>query len=278
MISWEEAVTWLCQQDGQGALVRACYYDNPLLGAAERYHESEEWGELSAWLPTKPGKVLDLGAGRGISSFAFAKDGWSVTALEPDPSDFVGAGAIRSLVEEGGIPIEIVEEWGESLPFPDAHFDAVYGRAVFHHANDLDDFCRETYRVLKPGGRLILTREHVLSKEEDLQAFLDSHPLHHLYGGEAAYTLERYLGALKSAGFDRIETTGTLSSAVNFFPETREEVEARLEKSLRERRKKKIGPLARVFPISKGALAGEAIRLEGEANDPGRLYSFVCER
>ena len=43
-------------------------------------------------------QALDLGAGRGISSYALAREGWQVTALEPDPSMLIGAGAIRSLV------------------------------------------------------------------------------------------------------------------------------------------------------------------------------------
>ena len=278
MITWEEAVSWLRDQEGQEYLVRACYYDDPLLAAAGRFHESEEWNALRNWLPAARGKALDIGAGRGISSYAFARDGWSVTALEPDSSPLVGAGAIRSLVEDGDVEIEVVEEWGESLPFPDESFDVVYGRAVFHHANDLDDFCREAHRVLRPGGRLVLTREHVLSREEDLQAFLDSHPLHHLYGGEAAYTLERYLGALGKAGFETVETTGPLSSVINYFPEQVADVERRLADRVTERRRRKLGPLASLLPVSSGAVAREALRQEADADDPGRLYSFFCIR
>ena len=39
-----------------------------------------------------------------------------VTAVEPDPSDLVGAGAIRALSKETGVAIEVVEAFGEAVP------------------------------------------------------------------------------------------------------------------------------------------------------------------
>jgi SAM-dependent methyltransferase len=274
MITWEHAVEQLRQDPGQRDLVLSCYYDDPLVDAAERFAASEEWASLGELLPS-PGRVLDLGAGRGISSFAFAKSGWQVTALEPDPSSVVGAGAIRALSSESGIPIEVVEKWGEELPFADEHFDLVYGRAVFHHARDLEAFCREAARVLKPGGRLLLTREHVLSKEEDLGQFFKTHHLHRLYGGEYAYTLERYLGAIRTGGFEIDRIIGPKSSAVNFAPETTEEV----ARALKERRLKRIGRLRSFFAgWSKDRFLEEARLWEEKMKMPGRLYTFVADK
>jgi len=42
-LSWEEAIDWLLHQSEQAQLVVDCYYDNPLIGAAERYWHSDEW-------------------------------------------------------------------------------------------------------------------------------------------------------------------------------------------------------------------------------------------
>ena len=53
--------------------------------------------------------------------------------------------------------------------------------------------CEEVARVLKPGGTFIATREHVISKKEDLPVFLANHPLHRFYGGENAFVLQKYL-------------------------------------------------------------------------------------
>jgi len=81
MLTWEEAVQWLRDQPEQSELVKHCYYDDPLETAAERFFQSEEWTEVISLLNSKSsGQVLDIGAGRGISSYAFAKSGYSVTA------------------------------------------------------------------------------------------------------------------------------------------------------------------------------------------------------
>jgi len=274
MITWEEAVEQLRRDPAQAELIRSCYYDDPLKAAAERFAAGEEWAAVRALLPA-PAKVLELGAGRGISSYAFAKAGWKVTALEPDASDVVGAGAIRSLAQDAGVAIEVVENWGESLPFPGGTFDLVYGRAVFHHARDLEAFCAEACRVLKPGGKVLLTREHVLTAEDDLRQFLDRHPLHRLYGGEAAYTLARYTGALESAGLKVTRIIGPKSSPINFFPETAANITA----ALRARRRKRIGWFRDLLAgNAAGSLAEERQLWEGKMKVPGRLYSFLADK
>src|SRR4051812_17248898 len=108
-MTWEQAVDWLIQQPGSEVLVKACFYDDPLIDAATRYWQSTEWRAVRDLLPATPGKALDIGAGRGISSYALARDGWNVTALEPDPSEKVGAGAIRKLANEADLKIEIAQ-------------------------------------------------------------------------------------------------------------------------------------------------------------------------
>ena len=193
-MTWEQAVDWLKLQPQHTALTKACFYDDPLIEAAQRYSVSTEWQAVRHLLKGLSGKALDIGAGRGISSYALAKDGWSVTALEPDPSASVGAGAVRQLAVEADISINVVQEWGEKLPFASGEFDLVYCRAVLHHADDLNALCIEAARVLREGGMMIATREHVLTNHGELQRFLRAHPLHDLYGGEHAYLLPEYIG------------------------------------------------------------------------------------
>ncbi len=275
-ISWEEAVCRLRADPGQQELVRDCYYDDPIDEAAARYAGSEEWQEVCRLLAGKiPGAVLDIGAGRGISSYAFARHGCTVTALEPDPSPLVGAGAIRELVARTGLPVVIVEESGERLPFADESFDIVYGRAVCHHAERLEDFCAEAGRVLKKGGTLLMTREHAISRKSDLQAFLDAHPLHALYGGENAYRVEEYAAAIRNAGLRELQVIGPFENVINYAPMTTAEIRRLIGQSW-------------PFPIGKGTverLAGwsafrawQGRRLSRQCDDPGRLYTFRASK
>ena len=164
-MTWEEAIRWLKRQPDQAALVKACYYDDPLETASKRFHVSTEWAAVQHILSGRSGRALDIGAGRGISSYALARDGWSVSALEPDPSAEVGADAIRNLAASCRLDIEVVEKWGEQLPFADAQFDLVYCRAVLHHARNLSSLCAEAARVLKPGGIMLATRACALAQE-----------------------------------------------------------------------------------------------------------------
>ena len=275
--SWEQTVQWLREQPEQQELVLAAYYDDPLSAAADRYWRSEEWQAIQLLLPPTPGLALDVGAGRGIASYALAKEGFAVTALEPDSSALVGAQAIRSLAAASGLPIEVTQEFSERLPFADAQFDVVFARAVLHHTSDLAAACGEFYRVLKPGGCLLAVREHVISRPEDLPAFLDLHPLHKLYGGENAFLLQHYVAAIRAAGFRLQKVLTPFESAINFSPHTETSLRAELAKRMTRR-----------FPGARRLVAGfldlpplwaVARRVLGRVDHrPGRLYSFIAQR
>lgn len=275
--SWEDAVAWLRQQSDQGQLVADCYYDDPLIGAADRYWNSEEWQAVRAKLANRSGSALDVGAGRGIASYALAREGFAVTALEPDSSELVGAGAIRKLAAESVLPIQVVEEFSERLPFTDGTFDVVFARAVLHHTRDLEAACREFYRVLKPGGLFLAIREHVISSPADLPRFLEQHPLHRLYGGEHAFLLKEYVAALRMAGFANLDVVSPWHSPLNFAPYTLNSLKDELAQLAGSRHpglyrvvRALIG-MPGIWRLCRGILK----RID---HRPGRLYSFVAER
>jgi len=272
--SSEGAVRWLFQQPDKKNLLEALYLDPPVAGAAERFRASEEWQAVRALLRTKPGRALDVGAGNSIASYALARDGWTTIALEPDPSELVWTGAIRELAAETGAPIEIVSGFAENLPFPDSSFDLVYGRQVLHHARQLEGLCRELVRVLKPGGMLLASREHVVSNGGQLKRFLSEHPLHARYGGENAFQLSRYKRALRQAGADQLKVVRPLGSVINYAPKTR----VALQDELVER-VGRLGGRFLAWPLSSEFVFHMVLRvLTAVDRRPGRPFSFIATK
>jgi SAM-dependent methyltransferase len=274
-MSWEDAVRWLIARPDRQDLVRDCYFDPPLAAAADRYRASGEWAAARAFLPRPPGRALDLGAGNGIVSAALAGDGWTVAALEPDPSALVGAGAVAALSAERGLGVAVVRGWGEALPFRDGAFDAVVCRQVLHHAADLPGLCREIARVLRPGGRLLALRDHVVAGPGEMEAFFAVHPLHALYGGENAFTEAQYLSAFRGAGLSVERRLRSFDSPVNLAPRTSE----RLWREIGVRLAGRAGGAALAGAMRFPGLGAAALRLLSAVDRrPGRLFSFVCAK
>ena len=274
-MTWEEAILWLRAQDDQQELVRLCYYDDPLEAAAARFAESEEWAATTQLLSTHlPGRVLEIGAGRGIVSHAFARLGCLVTALEPDAGEVVGRGAIEHLCRRTGVIIDSAAGHGEALPFANGSFDVVYGRAVLHHARDLRLFCAEAARVLRPGGVALFVREHVISRAEDLDAFRAAHPLHPQCGGEAAYPLAEFEMSLRRAGLRLGRVIGPLENAVNYFPMTQAEVRSIVTQRLGGNGRWG-GRLARLLLCAPGCRRLLTRWISRRLDTPGRHFAFL---
>ncbi|ODU65361.1 MAG: bifunctional demethylmenaquinone methyltransferase/2-methoxy-6-polyprenyl-1,4-benzoquinol methylase [Micrococcales bacterium 70-64] len=104
---------------------------------------------VRAVAPQQGERILDVAAGTGTSSAALARSGAEVIAL-----DF-SAG----MVAEGRRKhkkIEFIEGDAERLPFPDNQFDAVTISFGLRNVNDPKQALAEMFRVLKPGGRLVV--------------------------------------------------------------------------------------------------------------------------
>jgi SAM-dependent methyltransferase len=270
----EDAILRLRADPQYSDLVRDAYLGPDVRANAERFHASAEFSAVQDLVGrlVAGGSVLDLGAGTGIASYAFAVSGARhVVALEPDPSDVVGQGAIRRI--GAGLPITIVSGAGESLPFCGSRFDLVYARQVLHHARDLDAVVRECARVTVPGGMIIATREHVVNGKAQLDAFLAAHPVHQLAGGEHAYPQSAYVGAFRKAGLDPT-VFGPYDSVVNAFPQYLDgaALHAHGTRLLTERFRRGGRLLAAIPGAAQFATWWTSRRI------PGRLYTFLVTK
>ncbi len=102
------------------------------------------------------GDVLDVGAGTGVNLPYFEK-ATRVVAVEPSAPM---RARLQRKAELASVPVEVCDATAESLPFPDASFDAVVFTLALCTIPDPDAALAEARRVLKLGGQLVVL-EHV---------------------------------------------------------------------------------------------------------------------
>jgi ubiquinone/menaquinone biosynthesis C-methylase UbiE len=125
--------------------------------------------------------LLEIGSGMGFDSLEFLKRGVRVTATDLTPSAVNLAR--RHFDVEGVTPEDVRVENVLALSFADETFDAVWANGVVHATGDTRRAIQEIRRVLKPGGRAIIShfyrkpswmyvlsrlgKENIEHKEED---------------------------------------------------------------------------------------------------------------
>ncbi|MFT5675037.1 MAG: demethylmenaquinone methyltransferase/2-methoxy-6-polyprenyl-1,4-benzoquinol methylase [Paraglaciecola sp.] len=123
-------------------------------------------------------KVLDLAGGTGDLTAKFSRivgeNGKVVLADINDAMLKVGRDKLRDLGIVGNV--EYVQANAEELPFPDNTFDIITIAFGLRNVTDKDKALASMYRVLKPGGRLLVLEfskpsNEMLSKAYDLYSF-----------------------------------------------------------------------------------------------------------
>jgi ubiquinone/menaquinone biosynthesis C-methylase UbiE len=125
--------------------------------------------------------LLEIGCGMGYDSLEFLKRGVRVTATDLTPN---AVRLTRRHFEIEGFQAEDVRTANAlDLPFEDNTFDAAWANGVLHATGDTARAIQEARRVLKPGGRAVIShfyrkpswmymlhrwgRENIEYKEED---------------------------------------------------------------------------------------------------------------
>ncbi|HVO10277.1 MAG TPA: class I SAM-dependent methyltransferase [Vicinamibacteria bacterium] len=142
--------------------------------------------------------VLDLGCGTGRHAVWLAAAGARVTAVDfsegmlDEARRKAGAAAVRFLAHDLHRP----------LPFADAEFDLVVSALVLEHLCDLGAFFAEARRVLRPGGRGVVSAMHPAMFLRGSQArFTDPESGQLVQPGSLPHTLGDMVMAAVRSGF-----------------------------------------------------------------------------
>jgi len=128
------------------------------LEAHQRYSERQD--DFLDWvldhLDPRPGDaVVDIGCGRGSYHIPLVQRGARVI-LALDTS----AGMLSTSQQQANahhLPVVAIEADAERIPAPDASYDLGMANHVLFHVGDVAAALRELRRVLKPGGRAVLS-------------------------------------------------------------------------------------------------------------------------
>lgn len=130
------------------------------------FRRGQATGDVLSFLANEPqtGKLLELPAGDGITTQKLLGLGFDVVPADlfPDYFQFDEPTCVRA-------------DMGKPLPFEDDSFDYVLCQEGIEHIESPLTFTRECSRVLRVGGKLILTTPNVLHMSSRLAYFLVGH-------------------------------------------------------------------------------------------------------
>lgn len=199
-------------------------------GFAQSYARANETGLFNAYYE-KPAmldlagdvagrRILDAGCGAGPLTATLRERGATVTGFDVSP-------AMIALARQrlGPDPALLVADLSEPLPFAAGEFDDAIASLVLHYLEDWAGPLAELHRVLRPGGRLLLSVNHpvirpVVYPDEDYFATTPYTEDYTFDGRTVDLTFwHRPLHAMTDA-FTRAGFTITTISEPPFSPET----------------------------------------------------------
>jgi ubiquinone/menaquinone biosynthesis C-methylase UbiE len=150
---------------------------------------------------------LDLGSGAGFDAFIAAKTvGKSGKVIGVDMTPEMIEKATQNAKKGNYSNVEFKLGEIEHLPIEDNSVDAIISNCVINLSPDKPQVFKEAYRVLKQGGRLMVS-DIVLEKPlpEEIKQSVEAY-----VGCVAGASLKQeYIGAINKAGFKNVKIIGT---------------------------------------------------------------------
>jgi arsenite methyltransferase len=194
------------------------YTDEDIQSVPEGANLGLGCGNPVALASLKEGEViLDLGSGAGFDCFLAAnsvgKTG-KVIGIDMTPEMVEKA---RENAHKGGYEnVEFRLGEIENLPVADNHVDAIISNCVINLSPDKERVFQEAFRVLKPGGRLMVSDMVLFSELPDSIKNSVAAYIGCLAG---AIMQDEYVEAIKAAGFKQVRIIDETSLATDYTPE-----------------------------------------------------------
>lgn len=150
--------------------------------------------------------LLEIGCGMGFDSVEFLKRGVRVTAI--DLTESAVHIARQHFDAEGLRPEEVRVGNALALPYADESFDAVWSNGVMHATGDTPKAIAEVRRVLKPGGRAMISHFYrrpswmwVLHRlgREPIEAHEEDPPVNEFYTDDAILAMFKGFRVIETA-------------------------------------------------------------------------------
>jgi arsenite methyltransferase len=164
--------------------------------------------------------VLDLGSGAGFDCFLAAKKvGPKGKVIGVDMTPEMLERARKNAVIGGYKNVEFLEGEIEALPLKDETVDVVISNCVINLSPDKEQVFREIYRVLKKGGRFMIS-DIVL--EKPLPKKLSDSIGAYIGCIAGAVVKDGYLDAIRKAGFSDLLIVDESQFSLDYFVDTPE--------------------------------------------------------
>jgi SAM-dependent methyltransferase len=192
------------------------YTDDDLAAVPEGANLGLGCGNPVALASLKEGEVvLDLGSGAGFDCFLASsrvgKKG-KVIGVDMTPEMLEKA---RENAHKGGFEnVEFRLGEIENLPLADNYVDIIISNCVINLSPDKERVFQEAYRVLKPGGRLMVSDIVLLA---ELPAAVQKSVAAYIGCLAGAALKEGYLNAIKSAGFKDVKVVDETSFGTEYM-------------------------------------------------------------
>jgi SAM-dependent methyltransferase len=166
------------------------------------YVQARSMHQLMTTIPFKPGEsILDVGSNTCWAANKFAEHGLNAVALDIATTELQGLYTAEYFIDDGHVFFERILGSMDAIPLASSSLDYVYCCEVLHH-NDPASLRRtfqEIFRVLRPGGRLLMVNETLKTLRDPNGVHVEG--VEQYEGYEHAHWALRYRWEATRAGF-----------------------------------------------------------------------------